>query len=82
LAECNALGDWRASRLFGERDRAVLAYTDAMTRDVSVADAVFADVRSHFSERDLVELTVLIGTYNMHNRVMQALRIDLEAQKS
>jgi alkylhydroperoxidase family enzyme len=82
LAECNALGDWRTSQLFGERDRAVLAYTDAMTRDVSVADAVFADVRSHFNERDLVELTVLIGTYNMHNRVMQALGIDLEARKS
>jgi alkylhydroperoxidase family enzyme len=82
LAECDALGDWRTSQLFDERDRAVLAYTDAMTRDVSVADAVFADVRGHFNERDLVELTVLIGTYNMHNRVMQALGIDLEAQKS
>jgi alkylhydroperoxidase family enzyme len=78
LAECDALRDWRASELFNERDRAVLAYTDAMTRDVSVTDAVFADVRKHFDERDLVELTVLIGTYNMHNRVMLALGIDLE----
>jgi alkylhydroperoxidase family enzyme len=49
-----------------------------MTRDVSVPDAVFTDVRKHFNERELVELTVLIGTYNMHNRVMQALAIDLE----
>jgi alkylhydroperoxidase family enzyme len=82
LAECHALGDWRASELFSERDRAVLAYTDAMTRDVSVADAIFANVRDHFNERELVELTVLIGTYNMHNRVMLALGIELEAEKS
>lgn len=78
LAECDALMDWRASGFFSEKERAVLAYADAMTRDVSVPDAVFADVRKHFTERELVELTVLIGTYNMHNRVMQALAIDLE----
>jgi len=81
LEECEALGDWRSSTLFSDRDRAVLAYTDAMTRDVAVPDAVFAGVKSHFSERELVELTVLIGTYNMHNRVMLALGIDLEAPK-
>jgi 4-carboxymuconolactone decarboxylase len=78
LAECDALRDWRASGCFSEKERAVLAYTDAMTRDVAVPDAVFTDVRKHFNERELVELTVLIGTYNMHNRVMQALAIDLE----
>jgi alkylhydroperoxidase family enzyme len=78
LAECDALRDWRASGFFSEKERAVLAYTDAMTRDVSVPDAVFTDVRKHFNEQELVELTVLIGTYNMHNRVMQALAIDLE----
>jgi len=78
LTECDALRDWRASGFFSEKERAVLAYTDAMTRDVSVPDAVFTDVRKHFNERELVELTVLIGTYNMHNRVMQALAIDLE----
>jgi alkylhydroperoxidase family enzyme len=78
LAECEALRDWRSSALFSERDRAVLAYTDAMTRDVQVPDAVFADIRRHFNERQTVELTVLIGTYAMHTRVFEALRIDPE----
>jgi 4-carboxymuconolactone decarboxylase len=82
LAECEALRDWRASGLFSEKERAVLAYTDAITRDVSVPDAVFDALRGHFNERELVELTVLIGTYNMHNRVMLALGIDLEPQAS
>ena len=49
-----------------------------MTRDVAVPDDVFAAVRKHFDDRQIVELSVLIGTYNMHNRVMLALQIDLE----
>ncbi|MFZ0425975.1 MAG: carboxymuconolactone decarboxylase family protein [Xanthobacteraceae bacterium] len=78
LAECDALRDWEGSGLFSQEERAALAYADAMTRDVTVADAVFAALRPHFEDRAIVELSVLIGTYNMHNRVMQALQIDLE----
>jgi 4-carboxymuconolactone decarboxylase len=78
LAECEALRDWRSSGLFTEQERAVLAYADAMTRDVVVSDDVFDKLRAHFDERAIVEMSVLIGTYNMHNRVLQALQIDLE----
>jgi 4-carboxymuconolactone decarboxylase len=78
LAECGALKDWGGSALFGARDRAVLAYADSMTRDVCVPEAVFAGLKPYFDERGIVELTVLIGTYNMHARVMQALEIDPE----
>ena len=76
LEQCHALADWRNSTLFDARQRAALAYTDAMTRDIQVSDGVFAGLRPHFSERQIVELTVLIGTYNMHTRVLQALQID------
>jgi alkylhydroperoxidase family enzyme len=75
-AECDALADWRAGALFSARERAALALTDASTREVDVPDAVFDELRHHFSERQIVELTVLVGTYNMHTRVCQALRID------
>ena len=78
LAECEALKDWEVSTLFGVRDRAVLSYTDSMTRDIRVPEPVFAGLKPHFDERGIVELTVLIGTYNMHARVMQALEIDPE----
>src|SRR5262249_46982332 len=74
--ECDALADWAASDFFSKRERAALAFTDASTRDVVVSDAVFETLRSHFSERAIVELTVLVGTYNMHTRMCQALRID------
>jgi alkylhydroperoxidase family enzyme len=76
LDECEALKDWRPSGLFGERDRAALAYTDAMTREIEVPDSVFAPLQGFFNQRGIVELTVLIGTYNMHARVLQALEID------
>ena len=76
--ECDALADWRASKLFTERERAALAYADTMTRDIAVPDAVFAELKRHFNTREIVELTVLIGTYNMNARVLQALELDLE----
>ena len=80
LAECEALTDWRATDLFDLRERAALAYAEAMTLSTSVADEVFADVGRHFDDREIVELSVLIGTYIMHNRVMKALAIDLEPE--
>ena len=78
LEECDALADWRGSSFFDARERAVLAYADTMTRDIEVPDAVFAEVGRHFDERQIVELTVLIGTYNMNARVLEALELDLE----
>ena len=78
LAECEALKDWQDANLFSPRDRAVLAYTDAMTRDIEVPDAVFEPLCEYFDDRQLVELTVLIGTYAMHVRVFEALKLDPE----
>ena len=77
-AECAALVDWQASTLFDDRERAVLAYTDAVTRDAGAADALFAAVAEHFDAKSLVDLTVLIATYNMHVRVVNTLALDLE----
>jgi alkylhydroperoxidase family enzyme len=76
--ECDALADWRAGNFFTERERAALAYADAMTRDIAVPDAVFDALRPHFGQRQIVELTVLVGTYNMQTRVLCALEIDPE----
>ena len=76
--ECDALADWRLSKFFTDRERAVLAYADTMTRDIAVPEAVFAEVKRHFNTREIVELTVLVGSYNMNARVVQALQLDLE----
>ena len=78
LDDCNAIPEWQASNLFSDSERAALAYTDTMTRDIVVPDEIFAEVERHSNARQIVELTVLIGTYNMNARVLQALRVDLE----
>ena len=57
----------------------MIAYADAVTRDVHVEDAVFDRLRPHFSPREIVELTIVIGVYNMHGRVIEPLEIDPEA---
>ncbi len=64
--------------LFEARERAALAYTDAMTRTIRVPDEVFAAVRGHFDDRELVELTATIGAYNLVSRFLEALRVDHE----
>jgi 4-carboxymuconolactone decarboxylase len=77
-AQVEALADWSSSNLFADKQRALLAYVDAMTRDIDVPDAVFAEVRKYFSERQTVELTMLISAYNMLTRFLKALKVDPE----
>lgn len=77
-AQIEALADWQPTALFTPAQRAALAWTDAMTRDIDVPDALHAELKRHFDDRAIVELTVLAGAYNMHTRVGRALAIDIE----
>ena len=77
--QIDALGGWQVSKIFGERERAVLAYTDCMTREIRVPDPVFSELRRHFDDRELVELTATVGGYNLVSRFLEAMRIDQEA---
>lgn len=76
-----ALDQWQDSELFTPAQRAALAWTDAMTRQIDVPDALHEALKKHFSDQAIVEITVLAGAYNMHTRVARALRIEPE-QKS
>jgi len=60
---------------FDETERAVLDYTDALTRQVQVDDAIFERVRSRFDSRGLVELTATIAAYNMVSRFLIGLDV-------
>jgi 4-carboxymuconolactone decarboxylase len=55
--------------------RAAIAYTDAMTREIRVAQPVFDALHEHFDQREVVELTATIGTYNLVSRFLVALEI-------
>jgi 4-carboxymuconolactone decarboxylase len=74
-AKLAALRDAEPGEAFTPLESAVLALTDAMTRDVQVSDALFEPLRPHFDARALVELVATVAAYNMVSRFLEALRI-------
>ncbi|MEU6374962.1 carboxymuconolactone decarboxylase family protein [Streptomyces sp. NPDC046909] len=60
---------------FDERRRRVIAYTDAMTRDIQVKDELFDALRGDFTDAQLVELTATVAAYNMVSRFLVALDV-------
>lgn len=65
------LSDWRSSNAYTQRERAALAWTEAVTniQDGHASDAVYLQVREHFSEKETVDLTLAITTINSWNRI-------------
>lgn len=65
------LDAWRESPLYSPRERAALAWTEALTlvAETHAPDDVFAEVRPHFKDDELTNLTVLIGLINLWNRL-------------
>jgi AhpD family alkylhydroperoxidase len=64
------LAAWRESPLYTERERAALAWTEAITliADSRAPDEVYELARKHFTENELVKLTLVIGVINTWNR--------------
>ena len=62
---------WRESGLFSPRERAALAWTEALTTLApgGVPDEIYARVREEFSEKELVDLTFAVMTINAWNRL-------------
>jgi AhpD family alkylhydroperoxidase len=65
------LNAWRESPLYSPRERAALAWTEALTRvaEAHAPPAVCEEVRRHFDDKELVDLTMLIGMINLWNRL-------------
>jgi alkylhydroperoxidase family enzyme len=74
--QIDALPGWQVSKTFDDRERAVLAYTDSMTRGIRVPDPIFTEVRRHFDDREVVELTATIAGYNLVSRFLVAMQLD------
>jgi AhpD family alkylhydroperoxidase len=71
------LSHWRTSALFDDVDRLVLEYAEGMTRTpVEVSDELFARLREHFDDRQIVQLTMTIAMENLYNRSNHALGIE------
>ncbi|HEX9158392.1 MAG TPA: carboxymuconolactone decarboxylase family protein, partial [Syntrophales bacterium] len=76
--QIDALTDWETSRHFNEQERAVLRYTDEVTKNIRVKDDTFAAVRKFLNEEGMVELTTNIGYYGMVCRILEAFQIELD----
>src|SRR5262245_9072545 len=72
------LDAWRETSLYSERERAALAWTEAVTRvaDSHVPDDVYDEVSNHFTEDELVALTLAIVAVNGWNRLNIAFRME------
>jgi AhpD family alkylhydroperoxidase len=70
------LDAWRDSPLYSERERAALAWTEAVTlvSKTHVPDTVYDQARQHFSETELVNLTLCVATINAWNRIAISFR--------
>ncbi|MGS1011478.1 carboxymuconolactone decarboxylase family protein [Achromobacter anxifer] len=67
---------WRESTLFSPRERAALAWTEAVTTlsAQGVSDAVYEEAREHLSEKEISDLTLLVVGINGWNRLNVAFR--------
>lgn len=64
---------------FSDKEKTVIEYAYAVTKDAeNVADGLFRRLSSHFSEAQIVNLTLLIGLMNVFNRFIGALGVELE----
>jgi AhpD family alkylhydroperoxidase len=70
------LAVWRESPLFTPKERAALAWTEALTRiePTGVSDDAYAEAREHFCEEELSELTFRVAAINGWNRLNVAFR--------
>ena len=71
-----ALNAWRETPFFNDRERAALAWTESLTllTEGYVPDAVFEEVRRHFSDEEIVNLSMAAVAINSWNRLLTAFR--------
>ena len=73
--QLDELDQWPTSSQFTDAQRAVLALTDGMTRQVQVPPEAVAAVRTFLDDREVIELVATVAAYNMVSRFLEALDI-------
>ena len=76
MAKVEALTEWRTSSLFSAPERAALDYTEAMTiTGQRVSDTLMMELRRHYSDDALIELTALVAFQNLSSKFNSALDV-------
>jgi AhpD family alkylhydroperoxidase len=73
-----SLDAWHECPYYTDRERAALAWTDAVTRisENHVPDELYEQVKPHFSEKEIIDLTLAVATINVWNRLAISGRIE------
>ncbi len=78
-AQIEAIPGWASSDAFDARERAVLAWVDALVlQGGRASDQTFADLAGHLSEVEILELTYITTLYDQHAVMTKALRLELD----
>lgn len=74
-----AIPHWQVADCFSEIERAVLAYTDGLVLlGGRVPDGVFAVLKKHLSDEEILELTYITALYDFHAVISKALRLEYD----
>jgi alkylhydroperoxidase family enzyme len=74
--------DYAASPLFNEREKAALAWAEAMTLNTAKRDdKVWNEMRRLFTDAEIVEISLITGMFNMINRLNDSFRTELEPEE-
>ncbi len=78
-----ALDAWRETPFFSERERAALAWTEALTliADTHAPDDVYAQLRAQFDEKEIADLSLAIAAINSWNRLAISSRSEAGSYK-
>jgi AhpD family alkylhydroperoxidase len=73
------LSAWREAQLYSERERAALAWTEALTLVAAghVPDDIYEHARQHFQEKELVDLSLAVAAINGWNRLAISMRSEV-----
>ena len=79
LEKLAEVASWRTSTLFSESERVALEYAERITfTDQKVDDAFFAEVKKHFTESEIVELTAAIALENFRSKFNPTLGVEAQ----
>ncbi len=74
-----SIANWQTAECFSPIERAILAYTDALVYDGGrVSDGVFAALKGHLSDEEILEFTYIVAMYDMHAVMSRALRTEFD----
>ncbi|HEX2171247.1 MAG TPA: carboxymuconolactone decarboxylase family protein [Dehalococcoidia bacterium] len=79
-ADLENLSSWQSSSHFSEKERAVLRYTEEVTRSARPEPATMDELKKHFDDAGIVEVVAAVSFYNMMCRVLNSLDVDLEPE--